>query len=150
VTDADTTAGFRRMVPGYFADYWRNEDELAPLRAEATLHADPLRGEDPAPFDARAELGAIEVRTLVVAGRHDPICPPRWAQQLHAGIRGSRLVVFEDSGHFPHVEEPREFARAVAGFVRGARSAGAAARWDDRAPFTGRSGAIHEPVHPHN
>jgi hypothetical protein len=30
---------------------------------------------------------------------------------------GSQLVIFEESGHFPHVEEPARFIDAVIGFM---------------------------------
>jgi pimeloyl-ACP methyl ester carboxylesterase len=43
---------------------------------------------------------------------------PRWAEELRKGIPGARLVVLERSGHFGHLEQPAEFARAVADFVR--------------------------------
>ena len=35
----------------------------------------------------------------------------------HERIPGSRLVVFEDSGHFPHAEEPNRFVDVVTEFV---------------------------------
>jgi proline iminopeptidase len=36
---------------------------------------------------------------------------------LRAGIGGSRLVVFERSGHFPWIEEPEHFFREVTRFL---------------------------------
>ena len=33
-------------------------------------------------------------------------------------MRGARLVVFEDSGHCPFLEEPVRFNEVVDGFVR--------------------------------
>ena len=116
--DEEVTAILRRLFPAYFADYWGREHEFAPLRSSVRMYAGPLRGEEPAPFDLRGELGAITVPTLVLVGRHDPICAPRWAALLHAGIPGARRAVLEDSGHFGHLEEPAAFARAVADFVR--------------------------------
>lgn len=70
-----------------------------------------------AEFTLRGSLGRLHVPTLVLAGGHDPVCGPRWAAELHAGIPGSRLVMFENSGHLPHLEQPAEFAEAVAGFL---------------------------------
>ena len=75
---------------------------------------------DPILIDDRALLGSVTTPTPVIVGRHDFICGPCWAGELHAGIPGSELVVPEDSGHFGHVEEPDVFARAVAGFVMSA------------------------------
>lgn len=61
-------------------------------RHEAGMRADP----EPDVIDDRALLGSLAV---------------------HAGIPDSRLVVFERSGHFAHLEEPEAFARAVVDFV---------------------------------
>ncbi len=50
-------------------------------------------------------LGEIQMPTLILVGRDDFICPPSQAQLLHEGIANSELVIFENSGHLPHVEE---------------------------------------------
>jgi len=55
--------------------------------------------------------------TLIVWGRRDNIIPVDHAHAAHAAIPGSRLVVFEGSGHFPHVEEPDHFVEVVDEFM---------------------------------
>ncbi|MET8145472.1 alpha/beta hydrolase [Sphaerisporangium sp. NPDC005288] len=117
-TDEDYTTSLRRILPLYFADYWTHAEALAPMRDGLRAWIDPMRGEEPAPFDVRDTLGSIAIPTLVVAGAHDFICGTRWARLLHDGIPGSRLTVLPDSGHMGHLEEPEAFTRAVAGFVR--------------------------------
>jgi len=37
------------------------------------------------------------------------------------GIRGARLVIFEQSGHMPFVEEQEGYLAAVRGFLDGLR-----------------------------
>jgi pimeloyl-ACP methyl ester carboxylesterase len=59
----------------------------------------------------------LRTPTLVLVGRSDFICGPRWARELNETIPGSQLVTFRHSGHLAHVEEPEEFAVTVAGFV---------------------------------
>ncbi|MFI6265404.1 alpha/beta fold hydrolase [Micromonospora sp. NPDC051006] len=114
-TDDETlTAGLRAAVPVYFADFWGRRDEFAPLQAAVRVWAEPAGAQDPTPFDVRERLDEIVVPTVVIVGAHDFICGVRWAEQLHEGIKDSRLVVLERSGHFGHVEEPAEFNRAVA------------------------------------
>jgi proline iminopeptidase len=115
--DEEITAILRRLLPAYFADYWGREHEFAPLRASVRMYAGPLHGQEPAPFDLRDQLSAITAPTLVIVGRDDPICAPRWAHLLHEGIPGSRLVVLEHSGHFGHIEEPEAFAHAIESLV---------------------------------
>jgi len=49
-----------------------------------------------------------------MAGRHDWITPPaQAAERLHAKLPNSELVVFEDSGHFPFIEENDTFVTTV-------------------------------------
>jgi proline iminopeptidase len=68
-------------------------------------------------YDLRPRLSRIGAPTLVVVGRHDWITPPRFAEELAGGIRDARLEVFDRSGHYPFVEEPRRFARIVGEFL---------------------------------
>lgn len=68
-------------------------------------------------FDLRPELGAITAPTLVVAGRHDWICPPEFSEEMHRLIPGSELRIFEESSHSVGSDEPEAFLDAVAGFV---------------------------------
>ena len=60
---------------------------------------------------------AARLPTLVVWGGRDHIIPPSHADAAHEAIPGSRLVIFERAGHFPHVEEPGAFVEAVTDFV---------------------------------
>lgn len=69
-------------------------------------------------FDLEQELAQIRVPTLVIVGRHDPQFPLPNSQQLAAAIPGARLVICEESGHFPYIEEPAVFRAALADFVR--------------------------------
>jgi proline iminopeptidase len=106
----------RRVLPAYFADYWAQEAEVAPAFAGLRASVAPSAGEEPAPFDVRAELGSLAVPALIVSGEHDFICGPRWGRMLHEAMPKSQLVVL-DCGHMAHVERPAAFARAVAEFV---------------------------------
>ncbi|MFE5141345.1 alpha/beta fold hydrolase [Streptomyces fagopyri] len=120
--DVRMTAVARGLLPSYFADYWSREEEFAPLRA--SVRATHISGLDenlsPDVIDDRADLGSLTVPALVVVGRHDVICGVRWAEELHRLIPGSELLILENSGHFGHLEEPEDFARAVTRFVTAA------------------------------
>jgi L-proline amide hydrolase len=67
-------------------------------------------------WDISGRLGEISVPTLVVSGRYDE-ATAAVAGQVHDGIRGSEWVVFEESSHMPHVEEPERFVEIVAAFL---------------------------------
>jgi pimeloyl-ACP methyl ester carboxylesterase len=122
-TDDETvTAALRGLVPIYFARYWDREEEFRGFREmlSCTYISSLDENGEPETIDDRATLPGLDLPTLVVVGRHDVICGPRWAQELHTLIPGSHLVVLEDSGHLGHVEEPEAFADAVRGFVASA------------------------------
>ncbi|MFJ5263804.1 alpha/beta fold hydrolase [Streptomyces sp. NPDC088387] len=117
--DARFTALLRTLVPVYFADYWGREEEFAPFRARVSGSYVTSLDEDLVAdvVDDTGTLGSLTVPALVVVGRHDFICGVRWGEELHRLIPGAELAVLENSGHFGHIEEPAEFAAAVAGFV---------------------------------
>jgi proline iminopeptidase len=58
------------------------------------------------PTDHTKSLAAITAKVLIMVGRHDFICPVTLSERLHEGIPESSLVIFEESGHFPWLEEP--------------------------------------------
>src|SRR3954447_85085 len=60
---------------------------------------------------------AEDMPSLIVWGRRDPIIPVAHAGIAHRGMPGSRLEVFDDSGHFPQLDDPVRFADALADFV---------------------------------
>jgi len=67
--------------------------------------------------DVASRLAEIRAPVLIVHGRQDRLVPLAEAEALQAGIPGSRLVVLEDCGHWPHVERRSEFVAAVKGFL---------------------------------
>lgn len=68
-------------------------------------------------WDVRDSVGGLPVRTLILAGKLDRLTPPQLSRELKKGIKGSKLVVFKKSGHFPFLDEPREFFKAVTDFL---------------------------------
>ena len=72
-------------------------------------------------YDVRPRLGDLRVPTLVVCGRNDWITPLPKSQEIAGLIPGSRLEVFESSGHMPMVEENEKFISLVRSFLAGAR-----------------------------
>ena len=68
-------------------------------------------------FDRRAELPAIGVPTLCLAGSHDSTAPPEMMQRMAARIPGARFAQIEGAGHLANVECPEAFNQRVAAFV---------------------------------
>jgi len=55
--------------------------------------------------------------TLIVWGERDRIIPVTHAHDAHRAMPGSQLVLFEESGHFPHTEEPDRFVDVLVEFL---------------------------------
>jgi pimeloyl-ACP methyl ester carboxylesterase len=59
------------------------------------------------------------VPSLLVWGRRDPIIPVAHGEAAHAAMPGSRLEVFDNSGHFPHMDDPLRFVNVMRSFLQG-------------------------------
>lgn len=67
----------------------------------------------------RRWIGALErldVPTLVAWGTKDPICALAIAEQLAREIAKSELVLLEELGHYPQVEDPETIETTVSAF----------------------------------
>jgi len=69
--------------------------------------------------DARDRLYlAADLPLFVVWGRKDAVIPVAHGEALAASVPGTRLEVFEQSGHFPHLTEPVRLAEVLARWVQ--------------------------------
>ena len=59
----------------------------------------------------------ISQPTLAIWGRDDHVVPLSAGQQIAAAVPGARLVVLDDSGHWPQFEQPDDFNDAVLSFL---------------------------------
>lgn len=67
--------------------------------------------------DIRERLGGIEIPTLIVWGFDDRVIPVRAALSYHRRIPGSRLEIFERTGHVPQLERPARFNSLLEEFL---------------------------------
>jgi pimeloyl-ACP methyl ester carboxylesterase len=67
----------------------------------------------------KARLHRIRVPTLLLWGTADRILAQPYGQAYCAAIAGARFEPIERAGHFPHLEQPDEFARRIFAFVDG-------------------------------
>ncbi len=62
-------------------------------------------------------LGGIKNKTLLVFGKSDTQTPLYMAKKLESGIKGSKLVVIKDAGHFAFIDKPLKFNLEVKEFL---------------------------------
>lgn len=55
--------------------------------------------------------------SLIVWGRRDPLIPATHGEIAHGQMPGSRLEIFEEAGHFPHLDDPIRFAAVLREFL---------------------------------
>jgi proline iminopeptidase len=106
---------FELSVAGYFADP-RSAQNLTPFRVTARVQQSVW--ESLGDFDLLADdgLAAVETPTLILHGRQDPI--PLASSEATARVMNAELVVIEDCGHVPYVEQPDALFPPIDSFLR--------------------------------
>jgi proline iminopeptidase len=122
-SDEEMNELLMRELPFYFADfdeqaaaYVSGLSELVPVRAESLKVFNEQEIET---LDLREALQGVHLPTLILAGRHDFITTVAMAEEMHRALPDSRLVIFEESGHFALVEERERFHAVVSNFLTG-------------------------------
>src|SRR5204863_5341269 len=78
-------------------------------------------------WDRTDRLGEIRVPTLITCGRYDEVVPA-CSETMQRGIPGAELVIFEESSHLAHFEEPERYFAVLRDFLRRAETQAAAGR----------------------
>ena len=103
---------FELSVAGYFA-HPENARNLTPFRVVARTQQSVW--DSLGDYDLIPRLGEIHCPVLVVHGRDDPI--PASSSVEGAKAMKARLVLLDDCGHVPYVEQPAGLFAAVDGFL---------------------------------
>lgn len=74
-------------------------------------------GGDMGSFDFSDQLAGITAPTLVIAGRFDRLVYPHYSVQFKTLMPGATFVMFEQSGHFPFIEEPDKMLETLESFL---------------------------------
>ncbi|QWH19676.1 alpha/beta hydrolase [Bacillus mycoides] len=72
-------------------------------------------------FDLRENLPSIQTKTLIICGRHDVQCPIQYSIEMHDGICNSIFIPFENSNHYPFLEEATPFTSSTQTFYKSLR-----------------------------
>lgn len=116
--DADWRKVWTKLSEMYFHDYdeavGNALDEATHYSAAAWNQANALLGE----YNMLADLPNVSVPTLVVGGAHDPITPPEHGtNRIGSLIPNATVQVFENSGHYPFIEEQAAFFDTLRGWL---------------------------------
>jgi proline iminopeptidase len=99
---SQTAKDFLATLPPYVSYWaesnWERDDKLSPMPQSR-------------------DFGKVTASSLIIVGRHDFVCPVGMSEQIHQGIHGSQLAIFEKTGHIPWIEEPEKFFSLVTQFL---------------------------------
>jgi proline iminopeptidase len=117
-SEAEFLEWWNVMMPLYFA-HWDEQRgrEMIARGVDNPFVASYMFANVIPHYDVRPQLGSITIPTLVVSGRHDWVTPVGESEAIANGIPGAELVIFEESGHMPFIEEQAGFIDAVKDFV---------------------------------
>jgi pimeloyl-ACP methyl ester carboxylesterase len=62
-------------------------------------------------------LHRIDIPALLIWGEQDGIVSPSYGDAWRAEIPGARMEIIPNAGHFPHWEQPQDFADRLARFI---------------------------------
>jgi len=99
------------LPPQYSRYYARRRVREALIKTARLISAETL-----ARYVRR--LKTIDVPTLVIWGRRDPVVPLKFGKRLARDLPNSRLIVIDRCGHTPHKECPVEVIAALREFAQ--------------------------------
>ncbi len=103
---------FELGVAGYFSDPSKATD-LTPFRVVGRVQQSVW--ESLADFDLIQQLKGVRIPSIIICGRDDPI--PLASSRAAAQALGTNLVVLDECGHVPYVEQPDRLFAALDPFL---------------------------------
>lgn len=116
-----TIEGIRAILPSQFYDRTKAHEAISILKA-GKEHYNPEAGDHLSPAYEEGALSRIEalrkldIPALILHGRQDPT-PESVALENQKLLKGSRLVWLEKCGHWPWIEQPAAFEKALFEFL---------------------------------
>ena len=61
-------------------------------------------------------LTKITAPVLLISGKYDPVCTKDQIEYIMKNAQNATLAIFENSGHFPRIEEAKKYTNTILGF----------------------------------
>jgi non-heme chloroperoxidase len=104
--------GALRDPDSAYADLYYRVALQTPLETAMRIVDEQIR------LDYRTLLPTLQLPVLAAYGRHDPYYPISLAEWIAEQAPNGSYVVFEESAHAPHYEEPERFCEVVGELAR--------------------------------
>lgn len=95
---------------------YRTLDDARELNRGRSAFARYVDGDHIRP-DPDLDLARLTMPSLLIWGREDQIVPLAYGKALDAALTRSELLVIDQCGHLPHIEEPEITNRAIRDFL---------------------------------
>jgi proline iminopeptidase len=105
---------FREPCGAALTEYLRRTAGLARYAPDVIRH---FAAQEYGGIDVEHRLGEVTHPVLVLAGRHDRVCPVGASQDMAHRLPDAELVVFENSAHMTFAEEQDSYLAAVRQFL---------------------------------
>ena len=111
----------------WFTEPYRQSRKDVMERIGNCIRATPVSGfvgccEAISKVDVLDRLKEIDCPALVIVGDQDHGTPPEMARQIHANLKGSKLLVIPSAAHLSNIEQPQIFNEALTSFFADRRS----------------------------
>lgn len=116
--DHDFRSIWMRLLPMYFRQY---DPQIGQVTDQATSYSaaawNHVNANCLPKFNTLPRLKEITVPTLVLGGVDDWIMPAEQSERIQAELPNAEVTIFEESGHFPFIEEPDRFVKTVRSWI---------------------------------
>lgn len=113
-SDEEWRADWGNVIKIYFKNYPEETGADLDARTVYEHRAWNAAGALLGTFNMLEELPDIETPSLVIAGKHDGITPPEpGAERIGSLLPNAKVVIFEDSAHYPFIEEEAAFFKTL-------------------------------------
>jgi proline iminopeptidase len=122
--DEEMKEWIKMTDPFYWSNPMKSEQFQDDLSTE-TFSSVALKGEKESnrfPYDLRASLKKVTAPALIIVGDDDFISSPESATIMHLALPNSKLLLIEECGHFPWLEQKDVFEERVPQFLQALRS----------------------------
>lgn len=101
----------------YAASY--STDGISPeMWQKSDIHYEKLAQDGSMFSDFLCLIDTIRQPSLLLTGRYDPVCGEEQRRYFREHSPNGQMVEFEQSGHFPRIEEPEKYTNCVCRFLR--------------------------------
>jgi proline iminopeptidase len=112
--DRDLRTIWMRLLPLYFKRYDSNIGKAMDAATSYSAAAWNQASANCLPrFNTLARLKEITAPTLVLGGSDDWLTPAEQSRRIYDELPNAELTLFENSGHFPYIEETDKFVETV-------------------------------------